>query len=74
MDTIYYVFVLGFIFAFSFFMTYISYDTFETFLAWLLIITAFFVWTAILELWILILLIIINVLVVGINKYKKVGV
>jgi len=73
MDSIYYIFMLAFIFAFSFFMNYITYDNFECFLLWLLIISSFFIWTGLLPLWILILLIIINVFAIGLNRYNKRG-
>ena len=73
MDDIYYVFLLVFVFGFSFFMNYLTYNNFGCFLAWLMIFVSFFVWTSLFDLWILILVILVNVLYIGINKYNKRG-
>ena len=71
MDNIYYIFILAFVFGMSFFMTYLTYNTFECFLLWLLIFVSFFVWTSLLPLWSIILLMIIDVIVIGLNKYSR---
>lgn len=73
MDSIYYIFILAFIFAMSYFMNFITFDNLECFLLWLLIMSSFFVWSGILPLWILILLIILNVFAITLNRYNRGG-
>jgi len=71
METIYYIFLLAFIVGLSYFMNFLTFDNLESFLLWLLIITSFFIWTGILDLWILILLIIVNVFAIGLKRYNR---
>lgn len=72
MDLLYYVFVIVVLFGLSFFLNYITYNSIGCFLAWLLILDCFFVWSALLPLWSLILLIIANISYIGIKKYGSV--
>lgn len=72
MDLIYYVFVIALLFGLSVFLNYITYNNLGCFLAWLLLLDCFFVWSALLPLWSLILLIIINISYIGIKRYGSV--
>lgn len=72
MDTIYYVFVIAILFGLSVFLNFITYNNLGCFLAWLLMLDCFFVWSALLPLWTLILLIVINITYIGIKKYGAV--
>ena len=71
METIYYIFLLVYVVGISYFLNYITFNNLESFLLWLLIITSFFIWCGILDLWILILLIIINVFAIGLKRYNR---
>lgn len=72
MEIIYYVLVITLLFGLSVFMSYITYNNLGCFLAWLMILDCFFVWSGLLPLWSLILLIIINITYIGIKKYGSV--
>lgn len=72
MDIIYYVFVIVLMFGLSLFLNYITYNNLGCFLAWLLILDCFFVWSALTPLWSLILLIILNIVYIGIKKYRSI--
>jgi len=69
MDLISYVFVITVLFVLSVFLSYITYNNLGCFLAWLLILDCFFVWSVLLPLWSLILLIILNISYIGIKRY-----
>lgn len=72
MDIIYYVFIIALLFGLSVFLNYITYNNLGCFLAWLLLLDCFFVWSVLLPLWSLILLIIINISYIGIKRYGSV--
>jgi len=71
MEVIYTIFVIALIFGLAIFLNYITYNNIGCFLAWLLLLDCFFVWSMLMELWTLILLIIINIGYIGIKKYRE---
>ena len=72
MDLLYYIFVIVLIFGLSVFLNYITYNNLGCFLAWLLILDCFFVWSGLIPLWSLILLIILNIVYIGIKRYRSI--
>ena len=72
MEMTYYLFVITLLFGLSIFLNFITYNNLGCFLAWLLMLDCFFVWSVLLPLWTLILLIVINITYIGIKKYGSV--
>lgn len=73
MEDIYIIFVIALIFGLAIFLNYITFNNLGCFLAWLLLLDCFFVWSTLMPLWSLILLIIINISYLGIKKFKERG-
>jgi len=71
MEVIEYIFVITLLFGLAIFLNYITYNNLGCFLAWLLLLDCFFVWSQLLPLWSLILLIIINISYIGIKKFRS---
>lgn len=72
MDTVYYIFIIAFWFGLAILMTFLTYPNTSSFLAWLMIFNCFFTWSALLPLWSLILLIVVNIIYIAIKRYGSV--
>lgn len=68
---IYLIFSLAIIFCLSIWLASLTVKSFEGVLLWIMILVAIFVYVAIFDLWILILMIIINIVVIGVNSHNK---
>ena len=65
------ILVILILFGLAVFLSYITYNNVGCFLSWLLLLDCFFVWSALLPLWSLILLIVINIIYIGITKFRR---
>ena len=70
-DGIYLVFSLAIIFCLSIWLAALTVKSFEGVLIWIMILVAIFVYVSIFDLWILILMIIINITVIGLKIHNK---
>lgn len=68
---IYLIFSLAIIFCLSIWLSSITVKSFEGVLIWIMILVAIFVYTSMFDLWILILMIIINITVIGLKINNK---
>jgi len=69
-EGIYLVFSLAIIFCLGIWLSSLSIKSFEGVLIWIMILVAIFVYTSLFDLWILILMIIINITVIGLKIHK----
>lgn len=67
-DGIYLVFSLAIIFCLAIWLSSLTVKSFEGVLIWIMILVAIFVYVSIFDLWILILMIIINITIIGLKK------
>lgn len=67
----YLVFSLALIFCLAIWLSTLTVKSFEGVLIWIMILVAIFVYVAIFDLWILILMIIINITVIGLKINNK---
>ena len=63
--------ILAIIFVLSLILTQLSYKSIEVFLLWLIIITTFFIYSGLLDSWVMILLIFVGVSIIFISFYKN---
>lgn len=68
---IYLIFSLAIIFCLSIWLSTLTVKSFEGILIWIMILVAIFVYASIFDLWILILMIIINITVIGLKLNIK---
>lgn len=68
---VYLIFSLAFIFSLAIWLASMSIKSIEGVLLWIMILVAIFVFVSIFDLWILILMIIINIVVIGLKIHKK---
>lgn len=71
LETIEVITILAIIFVLSLILTQLSYKTIEVFLLWLIIITTFFIYSGLLDSWVMILLIFIGISIIFISFYKN---
>lgn len=69
-EGIYLIFSLAIIFCLAIWLSTLSIKSFEGVLIWIMILVAIFVYVSIFDLWILILMIIINITVIGLKLHK----
>jgi len=69
-EGIYLVFSLAIIFCLGIWLSSLSIKSFEGVLIWIMILVAIFVYVSLFDLWILILMIIINITVIGLKIHK----
>lgn len=71
---VYLTFLLAFIFCLAIWLSSMTLKSFQGVFLWIMILVSIFVYIGLLDLWILILLIIINIVFIGIQVKNKEGI
>jgi len=73
MEIVSQILIFGIIIGLSMFFNHFTFKRMSTLLIWIMIFTSFFVWISLIELWVLVILIIINTILTALELYKRKG-